>query len=102
VTDTPARILRLIREHFGTAGYPGSSGGIVDAALSLDTPLDARFVTDLGLDSLDLVELTMATEEEFSVEISDDEMAALVGSTARGLAEVVDAKLAAAGKVAAA
>ncbi|ORZ23038.1 acyl carrier protein-like protein [Absidia repens] len=35
--------------------------------------LDANFVTDLGLDSLDTVEVVMAIEEEFSVEIPDKE-----------------------------
>ena len=34
---------------------------------------DAAFVEDLGADSLDQVELIMAFEEEFGVEISDDE-----------------------------
>ncbi|MGZ7042063.1 MAG: acyl carrier protein [Thermoanaerobaculia bacterium] len=34
---------------------------------------DASFVEDLGADSLDTVELSMAFEEEFGVEISDDE-----------------------------
>ena len=33
----------------------------------------ASFVDDLGADSLDQVELIMAFEEEFGVEISDDE-----------------------------
>ncbi|KAJ1720501.1 mitochondrial acyl carrier protein [Coemansia biformis] len=33
----------------------------------------ADFVKDLGLDSLDTVEVVMAIEEEFSVEIPDDE-----------------------------
>lgn len=33
---------------------------------------DASFVDDLGADSLDTVELVMAFEEEFSVEIPDD------------------------------
>ncbi|CAO3597309.1 unnamed protein product [Absidia cylindrospora] len=35
--------------------------------------LDANFVTDLGLDSLDTVEVVMAIEEDFSVEIPDKE-----------------------------
>ncbi len=34
---------------------------------------NASFVEDLGADSLDTVELVMALEEEFSIEISDEE-----------------------------
>lgn len=34
--------------------------------------LEAKFIEDLGADSLDTVELVMAFEEEFSVEIPDD------------------------------
>ncbi|EFL52902.1 acyl carrier protein [Solidesulfovibrio fructosivorans JJ]] len=34
---------------------------------------DAKFVDDLGADSLDLTELIMAMEEEFGVEISDED-----------------------------
>ena len=34
---------------------------------------EARFVDDLGADSLDVIELVMAFEEEFGVEITDDE-----------------------------
>ena len=34
---------------------------------------DASFVDDLGADSLDTVELVMALEEEFDVEIPDDQ-----------------------------
>ncbi len=34
---------------------------------------EASFADDLGSDSLDLVELVMAMEEEFGVEISDEE-----------------------------
>ena len=33
---------------------------------------DASFIEDLGADSLDIVELVMAFEEEFGVEIPDD------------------------------
>jgi len=35
--------------------------------------VDSRFVEDLGADSLDLVELIMAMEEEFEAEIPDEE-----------------------------
>jgi acyl carrier protein len=34
---------------------------------------ESSFIEDLGADSLDIVELVMAMEEEFEVEIPDDE-----------------------------
>lgn len=34
---------------------------------------EAKFVDDLGADSLDLTELIMAMEEEFDIEIADDD-----------------------------
>ena len=34
---------------------------------------DAHFIDDLGADSLDTVELVMALEEEFGIEISDED-----------------------------
>ncbi len=34
---------------------------------------DAHFIEDLNADSLDLVELIMAIEEEFGIEISDED-----------------------------
>lgn len=34
--------------------------------------LDSTFIDDLGADSLDIVELIMAFEEEFSIEIPDE------------------------------
>lgn len=35
--------------------------------------LDSKFIDDLGADSLDIVELVMAMEEEFEMEIPDEE-----------------------------
>ena len=45
--------------------------------------LEARFIEDLGADSLDTVELIMQFEEEFDIEISDDDAEKLttVGSS---------------------
>lgn len=34
---------------------------------------DASFIDDLGADSFDVVELSMAVEEEFGVEMTDDQ-----------------------------
>lgn len=39
---------------------------------------EARFIDDLGADSLDLVELIMSMEEEFDIEISDEKAEELV------------------------
>ena len=39
---------------------------------------EASFVEDLGADSLDLTELIMAMEEEFSVEIADEDAQKIV------------------------
>lgn len=39
---------------------------------------DASFVDDLGADSLDLVELIMSMEEEFDVDISDEDAEKIV------------------------
>ncbi len=39
---------------------------------------EASFVDDLGADSLDLVELIMSMEEEFDIDISDEDAETLV------------------------
>lgn len=38
-----------------------------------EVKLESRFVDDLGADSLDVVELVMALEEKFEIEIPDEE-----------------------------
>lgn len=40
--------------------------------------MDSKFVEDLGADSLDVVELTMAIEDEFGVTVSDQDAEKLV------------------------
>ena len=43
--------------------------GVADTAVTMD----ASFIDDLGADSLDIVELVMALEEEFDIEIPDSD-----------------------------
>ena len=43
--------------------------GVAEASVTLE----ASFIDDLGADSLDIVELIMALEEEFDMEIPDEE-----------------------------
>ncbi len=38
-----------------------------------EVALESSFIDDLGADSLDIVELLMALEEEFDIEIPDEE-----------------------------
>lgn len=57
--DVAERVKDLVVEQLG-----------VDAEQVTD---DASFVDDLGADSLDIVELVMAFEEEFDLEIPDED-----------------------------
>jgi len=52
---------------------------------------ESQFIDDLGADSLDLVELVMAFEEEFGIEIPDDvqEQIGTVGDAVRFINERV-------------
>jgi acyl carrier protein len=59
MSDFETRIKEIIVEQLG-----------VDPA---EVVAGASFVNDLGADSLDTVELVMAFEEEFGIEIPDDE-----------------------------
>ena len=47
--------------------------GVEESKISMD----ADFINDLGADSLDQVELIMQLEEEFDIEISDEEAESL-------------------------
>jgi len=43
-----------------------------------EVTLEAKFIEDLGADSLDTVELVMALEEEFNIEIPDEDAEKIV------------------------
>lgn len=58
MSDIAERVKKIVVEHLG-----------VDESKVTE---NASFVDDLGADSLDTVELVMAFEEEFGVEIPDD------------------------------
>ena len=48
--------------------------GVEDSKITME----AKFIDDLGADSLDTVELIMQFEEEFSIEIPDEEAESLL------------------------
>lgn len=58
MSDIAERVKKIVVEHLG-----------VDETKVTES---ASFIDDLGADSLDTVELVMAFEEEFGVEIPDD------------------------------
>jgi acyl carrier protein len=58
MSDIATRVKKIVVEHLGV-----DEDKVTQAA---------SFIDDLGADSLDTVELVMAFEEEFSVEIPDD------------------------------
>jgi acyl carrier protein len=59
MTEIEAKVKKIISEQLGVP--------------EADVKPEASFVNDLGADSLDTVELVMALEEEFGVEIPDED-----------------------------
>ena len=58
MSDIAERLKKIVVEHLGVEAEKVNE--------------NANFIDDLGADSLDTVELVMAFEEEFGVEIPDD------------------------------
>ena len=74
MSDIAERVKKIVVEHLGVDESKVTEG--------------ASFIDDLGADSLDIVELVMAFEEEFGVEIPDD--AAEKITTVRDAIEYID------------
>ena len=64
MSDTAERVKKIVVEHLN-----------VDADKVTE---NASFIEDLGADSIDTVELVMAFEEEFGIEIPDDAAESIV------------------------
>lgn len=75
MSDVASKVKEIVVEHLG-----------VDADKVVE---NANFIDDLGADSLDTVELVMAFEEEFGIEIPDDaaEKIATVGDAVKFIEE---------------
>jgi len=58
MVETEEKVKKIVMDHLG----------IEESKISLDS----KFIDDLGADSLDTVELVMAFEEQFDIEIPDD------------------------------
>ena len=64
MSDVADRVKKIVIEHLG----------VEDGQVKPE----AKFIDDLGADSLDTVELVMAFEEEFGIEIPDDAAESIV------------------------
>ena len=58
MSDIEVQVKKIIVDHLGIEESKVTSG--------------SKFIDDLGADSLDIVELVMAFEEKFDIEIPDD------------------------------
>lgn len=95
--DVESRVKKLLMEHLGVEGVAVQP----DSLLVPDHDDQGREIasdkTNLGADSLDIVELVMAAEEEFVIEIHDDEAEKLNTGTVADFVSLITGKLAAFG-----
>ena len=80
MTTTQEEILVALRQHLESRGIEG--GSVVP---------EAKLGADLDLDSLDTMELTLAMEEHYGIEIPDAELEGL--ATVRDAVDLIQRKL---------
>lgn len=84
--DTARRLVKILVEHLGvTEDQIGPDVMLADAE-------DGR--PNLGCDSLDVIEITMAAEEAFNIQILDEDVTPLNGANFGALVDFVHARLA--------
>lgn len=76
MAEVEAKVKKIISEQLGVA--------------EADVKPESSFVNDLGADSLDTVELVMALEEEFGIEIPDEDAEKI--ATVQNAIEYIKAK----------
>ncbi len=84
-SEIETKTKKIVVEHLGVeADKVTDDAAFCPGALAAD---------DLGADSLDVVELVMAFEEEFGVEIPDDDAEVLKNGTVGQAVDMIEAKL---------
>ena len=76
MSKTEEQVIKIVVDHLGI------EESIVTA--------DSKFIDDLGADSLDTVELVMAFEEKFGIEIPDDAAETII--TVQNAIDFIDSK----------
>ena len=76
MSNTEEQVKKIVIDHLG-----------IDESKVM---LDSKFIDDLGADSLDTVELVMAFEEKFGIEIPDDAAETIL--TVKNAIDYIDSK----------
>ena len=76
MSNTEEKVKKIVVDHLG----------IEESKVTIDS----KFIDDLGADSLDTVELVMAFEEQFGIEIPDDAAETII--TVRNAIDFIDNK----------
>ena len=76
MNKTEEQVIKIVVDHLG----------IEESKVTADS----KFIDDLGADSLDTVELVMAFEEKFGIEIPDDAAETII--TVRNAIDFIDKK----------